>query len=239
MLLYVVKVTVAICTSQSRIQLNFPPKSKKLDWASSHNSYFDEFTGDTDYQIITIIFIYSLIALSISLIHDIRLVTIVFFEFPERTQTRKNVHINCARCKTTQQPCIDVSSAQHVFFKPFTPHKYQKQLEMTTWASQIYIPKCFFWPSFRKTASFLLAAQDYMNSMKKQYTRCPTQTHTRSLNANDIAWSSRTRVRYTKPSSKPAHSDGEKLGCTSEHNSGHSVNRKGIACCPFSSCGAE
>ena len=76
-------------------------KSKKLDWASSHNSYFDEFTGDTDYQIITIILIYSLIALSISLIHDIRLVTIVFFEFPERTQTRKNVHINCARCKTT------------------------------------------------------------------------------------------------------------------------------------------
>ena len=52
MLLYVVKVTVAICTSQSRIQLNFPPKSKKLDWALSRNGYFDKFAKDMRHQIV-------------------------------------------------------------------------------------------------------------------------------------------------------------------------------------------
>ena len=52
MLLYVVKVTVAICTSQSRIQLNFPPKSKKFDWARSQNGYFDKFAKDMRHQIV-------------------------------------------------------------------------------------------------------------------------------------------------------------------------------------------
>ena len=52
MLLYVVKVTVAICTSQSRIQLNFPPKSKKLDWARSQNSYSIEFSDYTRHHIV-------------------------------------------------------------------------------------------------------------------------------------------------------------------------------------------
>ena len=52
MLLYVVKVAVAICTSQSRIQLNFPPKSKKFDWARSKNGYFDKFAKDMRHQIV-------------------------------------------------------------------------------------------------------------------------------------------------------------------------------------------
>ena len=55
MLLYVVKVTVAICTSQSRIQLNFSPKSKKFDWARSQNGYFDKFIEDMRHQIVIII----------------------------------------------------------------------------------------------------------------------------------------------------------------------------------------
>ena len=55
MLLYVVKVTIAINTSQSRIQLNFPPKSKKFDWARSQNGYFDKFIKDMRHQIVIII----------------------------------------------------------------------------------------------------------------------------------------------------------------------------------------
>ena len=55
MLLYVVKVTIAINTSQSRIQLNFSPKSKKLDWARSQNSYFDKFAKDMRHQVVIII----------------------------------------------------------------------------------------------------------------------------------------------------------------------------------------
>ena len=55
MLLYVVKVTIAIHTSQSRIQLNFPPKSKKFDWARSQNGYFDKFIKDMRHQIVIII----------------------------------------------------------------------------------------------------------------------------------------------------------------------------------------
>ena len=55
MLLYVVKVTIAINTSQSRIQLNFPPKSTKFDWARSQNGYFDKFIEDMRHQIVIII----------------------------------------------------------------------------------------------------------------------------------------------------------------------------------------
>ena len=57
------------------------PKSKKFDWARSQNSYIDKFTNDTRHQIIII--------LPISFIRDIYLVAIIFFEFPECTQTRK------------------------------------------------------------------------------------------------------------------------------------------------------
>ena len=55
MLLYVMKITVAICVSQSRIQLSFPPKLKKLDWARSQNGYFDKFSKDMRHQIVIII----------------------------------------------------------------------------------------------------------------------------------------------------------------------------------------
>ena len=55
MLLYVVKVTVAICTSQSRIQSNFPPKSKKLDWARSESGYYDKISKDMHHQIVVTI----------------------------------------------------------------------------------------------------------------------------------------------------------------------------------------
>ena len=80
--------------------VEFFAKVEDFDWARSNNSYFDKFTEDTRYQIINIILIYILIVLSISLIRDIHLVAIILSEFPECAQTRKSVHMTCARYKT-------------------------------------------------------------------------------------------------------------------------------------------